>query len=68
MKLLKNITILGVIVMLLCGCSIENDDMENINIYTTTYPINYLISSLYQKSAKVFSIYPTGVDINTYKI
>ena len=59
---------MGVIIAMLCGCSIENDDMENINIYTTTYPINYLISSLYQKNAKVFSIYPTGVDINTYKI
>lgn len=68
MKLLKNIIMMGVIIAMLCGCSIENDDMENINIYTTTYPINYLISSLYQKNAKVFSIYPTGVDINTYKI
>ena len=50
------------------GCDIENKDMENINIYTTTYPINYLISSLYKDNGKVFSIYPTGVDINSYKI
>ena len=42
--------------------------MDNINIYTTTYPINYLISSLYKEHAKIYSIYPTGVDVSNYKL
>ena len=42
--------------------------MENINIYTTTYPINYLISSLYKDHAKIYSIYPTGATLNEYKL
>ena len=68
MKLLKKISLFVVLCLFLSGCEIENKDMEDINIYTTTYPINYLITSLYKDNGKVFSIYPTGVDINKYKI
>ena len=42
--------------------------MENINIYTTTYPINYLITSLYGEHSKIYSIYPTGVTLSDYKL
>ena len=42
--------------------------MENISIYTTTYPINYLINSLYEDHSKVYSIYPTGVNIEEYEL
>ena len=60
------------VILILClffvtGCKIENNDMKNINIYTT-YPINYLLTSLYGNYAKIYSIYPAGVDINKYKI
>ena len=68
MKIIKKISLFIIICLILTGCDIENKDMENINIYTTTYPINYLISSLYKDNGKVFSIYPTGVDITKYKI
>ena len=68
MKLIKKISLFIIICLTLTGCDIENKDMENINIYTTTYPLNYLISSLYKDNGKVFSIYPTGVDISKYKI
>ena len=61
------------VILILClffvtGCKIENNDMKNINIYTTIYPINYLLTSLYGNYAKIYSIYPAGVDINKYKI
>jgi len=52
----------------LTGCDLNNDSMENIDIYTTTYPINYLINYLYGDYAKVYSIYPVGVDIDNYEL
>ena len=42
--------------------------MENIDIYTTIYPINYLIKYLYEDNANVYSIYPNGVNIDDYKL
>lgn len=68
MKYIKKILLTLTIALLLSGCEIENNDMKNINIYTTTYPINYLINSLYGDYSKIYSIYPTGVDIDKYEI
>ena len=68
MKIIKKISLFILICIIITGCNIEDKDMENINIYTTTYPLNYLISSLYKDNGKVFSIYPTGIDISKYKI
>ena len=68
MKHIKKILLTLTIALLLSGCEIENNDMKNINIYTTTYPINYLINSLYGDYSKIYSIYPTGVDIDEYEI
>lgn len=58
--------ILGV--SLLSGCDINEKTMDDINIYTTTYPIQFIINSLYEDHAKVYSVYPTGVDINKYEL
>ena len=68
MKIIKKISLFILICIIITGCNIEDKDMENINIYTTTYPLNYLITSLYKDNGKVFSIYPTGIDISKYKI
>lgn len=68
MKHIKKILLTLAIALLLSGCEIENNDMKNINIYTTTYPINYLINVLYGDYSKIYSIYPTGVDIDEYEI
>lgn len=56
------------ICLTLSGCKIKSDDMKDISIYTTTYPINYLINELYGEYSKVYSIYPTGVELDEYKI
>ena len=53
---------------LLTGCNFNNDNMDNISIYTTTYPINYLINELYEDHSKIYSIYPTGVNLDEYKL
>jgi len=67
MKYLKKICLLLCIPFLLTSCK-NNDNMEDINIYTTTYPISYLINTLYSEHSKVYSIYPTGIDLKDYKL
>ena len=69
-KAKKIISILGVIVILitLSGCSIKRDNMEDIDIYTTNYPIEYITKRLYGEHSTIHSIYPDGVDINNYKL
>ena len=53
--------------LLLTGC-IKRDNLENITIYTTSYPIEYIVENLYGTHSTVKSIYPNGVDINTYTL
>ena len=50
MKNLKKITLLLITILFLNGCSFNQKAMEDINIYTTSYPINYLITSMYEES------------------
>ena len=65
---MKKIYVLLVMLLLFSGCSIGEDSMENINIYTSTYPLSYLLNYLYGDNAKIYSIYPVGVDINEYEL
>ncbi len=64
--------ILGVIMTVILSLSIsgcENNSMENISIITTAYPIKYVVDALYSDHAtQIESIYPNGVNINTYKL
>ena len=66
MKKLVNFLIL-IMVFLLSGC-FENKSMEDITIYTTTYPIEYVVNRLYGEHSKIKSIYPNGVDVNDYEV
>lgn len=63
--------ILIIIVLLLCltttGC-FKRDNMEDINIITSAYPIEYVTNELYGKSSIVNSIYPDGTNIFEYKL
>ena len=68
MKILKKLCLLFIICLPLCGCNIETNNMKDIDIYTTTYPIKFLITSLYGDYSKTYSIYPNGVNIDEYKI
>lgn len=70
MKILKKLSLLLIIPLLITGCNlnISNDSMENIEIYTTIYPINYLTNYLYGEHSKIHSIYPAGVDVDNYKL
>ncbi len=55
-------------IILLPGCTIKKDSMEDIDIYTTIYPIKYLISSLYGDNSTIYSIYPSGVNPNDFEL
>lgn len=55
------------ITITLSGCLIK-DNMENITIYTSVYPIEYVTNILYGDHAEIVSIYPDGININQYKL
>ena len=66
----KIISILSclVIIVSLTGCEIKRDTMEDIEIYTTNYPIEFITKRLYGDHSKIHSIYPNGIDISDYKL
>ena len=64
-RILKGLLLI-MIVLSTTSC-IKRDDMENINIYTTIYPINYIIERLYGEYSTINSIYPNGIDIDNYE-
>ena len=55
-------------IFLLSGCNITKDSMEDIEVYTTIYPIKYLIDSLYGTNSTIYSIYPSGVNTKDFKL
>ena len=68
---MKRIKILVCILMitLLTGCDFfKRDTMENINIITTIYPLEYALTNLYGQSSIINSIYPDDIDVDSYKL
>lgn len=53
--------------LLLTGC-FKRDNMDNISIYTTTYPIEYLVNYIYGYNSNINSIYPKGVKTHEYQL
>lgn len=49
------------------GC-FKQDDFEDIKIYTTIYPVEYIVDYLYGEYSEISSIYPNGVNINNYEL
>ncbi len=68
MKIKKFLILALLIILITPGCSITKDSMEDITIYTTIYPIKYLLDSLYGDNATINSIYPSGVDTADYEL
>ena len=62
------LVLLLAILMLLPGCSLTKDSMEDITIYTTIYPVKYLIDSLYGDYSTINSVYPSGIDPKQYEL
>lgn len=67
---LKNIILLFLVIVvciLTSGC-FKRDAMENIEIITTAYPIEYVVNKLYKDNSTITSIYPKGTKIDKYKL
>lgn len=65
MKKVKLILCLSL--LLVTGC-FKRDNLEDITIYSTSYPIEYIVENLYGEHSTIKSIYPNGVDINNYSL
>ena len=65
-RLLKIFSIIA-IPFLISGC-FKMDSFEGIEIYTTTYPIEYITTRLYGNHSTIKSIYPDGISIDNYKL
>lgn len=65
----KRIIFFILITMLfITGCDFTKDSMEDITIYTTIYPIRYLVDCLYGENSTINSIYPAGVNPSEFKL
>lgn len=67
MKKIKVILMSIIILITLTGC-FKRDHMDNITIYTTTYPVQYLVDNIYGYNSEVYSIYPLGVNPKEYEL
>lgn len=66
---MKKIVLLILSILCLTGCSLfKSDALQGVDVYTTTYPVNYLIDYLYGDNAKIYSIYPSGVNFKEYEL
>ncbi len=66
MKKKISFIILLIGLFLLTGCS--TDSMENITIYTSVYPIEYVTSELYGNYSTINNMYPQGINPYDYKL
>ena len=64
---MKKIIIILSCLFLLTGC-FKSEELDNATIYTTVYPIEYIVSELYGYNSEVNSIYPDGININDYEL
>lgn len=57
------------LLILLTGCTLfKRDDMENINVITTIYPLEYSIDYLYGQSSIISSVYPDDINVDEYEL
>ena len=67
MKSFFRLTILVCFSIIFTGC-FKTEELDNASIYTTTYPIEYIVNELYGYNSEVNSIYPDGVNIQEYTL
>lgn len=67
MKKILSIIALAAATLSLSGC-FESNDLDGAEIYTTVYPITFIAEELYKNHSTINTIYPSGADIETYKL
>lgn len=65
---MKKIIILIMLIFGLSGCSFKKNNLEEAKIYTTIYPVKYIIEYLYGENSEIESIYPVGVNLEEYEL
>ncbi len=69
MKKFKLFTLTILTLLLFTGCDIfKIDNMEDISIITSNYPLEFIVKTLYGEHSLVKSIYPDETDITNYEI
>ena len=67
---MKKLILLGLTLLLglfgTVGC-VKRDSMEDINIITSSYPIEYLIEEIYGDHSNIENIFPDGEEIDSYR-
>lgn len=64
---MKKLIPMLLMLFLLTGC-FKQDNLDGIDIYTTVYPIEYIVTKLYGNHSNVYSIYPDEVNIDNYEL
>lgn len=59
---MKKLILLIFACVLFTGC-LKRDNMEDITIYTTIYPLEFITNRLYGEYSNIQSIYPKGVNV-----
>lgn len=67
MKKIVSLIFAMIVTINLTGC-LKRDNLEDIDIYTTVYPIEYITERLYGKHSNIYSIYPDGINIEEYSL
>lgn len=67
MKLIRSLVVLFITLILLTGC-FKRDNLDDISIAVTKYPIEYLVKNIYGFNSTVSSVYPVGSDVDTYTL
>ena len=68
MKKVKIFFSLLIVLLGVCGCNKNDNETKTANIYTTIYPLTYVMEKLYGENNTIASIYPNGVDLNDYSL
>ena len=67
MKRIISLLLLFALSINFTGC-FKSDTMEDITIYTTIYPVEYITEKLYGEYSTVKSIYPDGIITSEYEL
>lgn len=67
MKKIKKILLCLVLLLSVTGC-LKKDNYDNIEIYTTVYPFEFITEYIYGEHSTIKSIYPAGADLSKYTI
>lgn len=67
MKRILKLLLISFLCLPITGC-FKKDNLEDITIYTTAYPIEYIVNILYGNHSVIKSIYPDNIQIEEYTL